>query len=228
MLKFESFSNARKTETPEQIPELIMEQSESSVEELKDTLFDQYLKQQLIEDFFQHLEEYLDEGEIDAMRGELAKHDDEVVYATLSLPHELRNRRFSKFQQEVELGKDPGELMKSFIELSTKYGYSIGYHTSPNDIKPGENGQWNITGYEQDHRDDDLSKAYYSTKYRHLFKKKDPKFIYIVRTDPETHRTDGNWSRAGILSVVTRVPFADVVEYVESTVQDMQKEKADE
>ncbi len=203
------------------------EDGEHSVESIKDTLFDQYLKQQLIEDFFDHLEEYLDEEAIDAMRGELARYDDADVYATLSLPHELRDRKFAVFQKEVETGKEPAALMKGFIDASKQRGYSIGYHTSPNDIKPREGGQWNITGYEKDHRDDDLSKAYYSTKYRHLFKKKDPKFIYIVRIDPETHRTDGNWSRAGVLSVVARVPFSDVVEYVESTARDMEKEKAD-
>ncbi len=103
----------------------------------------------------------------------------------------------------------------------------MGYHTSPHDIKPDDSGHWNIKGFEQDHRDSDLSKAYYSTKYRHLFKKRDPKFIYIVGTDPHTHGTDGNWSRAGMLSIVARVPFSDVVEYVENTARDIEKKKAD-
>lgn len=226
---FESFGGGRKDIKEENITgENIAEaEAETSVEEMKDTLFDQYLKQQLIEDFFQHLEEYLDDKQVDAMRGELANYEDADVYSTLSLPFELRDRKFTSFHKEIEAGKDPAVLMKTFVEASKKRGYGIGYHTSPNDIKPNDNGQWNITGYEKDHRDDDLSKAYYSTKYRHLFKKKDPKFIYIVRTDPETHRTDGNWSRAGILSIVARVPFSDVVEYVESTARDLEKEKAD-
>ncbi len=59
--------------------------------------------------------------------------------------------------------------------------------------------------------------AYYSTKYRHIYKKKHPKFIYIVRTDPSTHKTDGNWSRSDSLSVITRIPFEQVVQIVEST-----------
>ena len=59
--------------------------------------------------------------------------------------------------------------------------------------------------------------AYYSTKYRHLFRKKNPIFVYIVRTEPTAHKTDGTWSRAGSLSIVARVPFREVIDYVEST-----------
>ena len=84
--------------------------------------------------------------------------------------------------------------------------------------------RWDIKGTEKDHRDDDRNMAYYSTKYRHLFKKKGPKFVYIVRTEPQTHKTDGNWSRAGKLSVVTRVPFEEVFEYVEKTSRAIEKE----
>lgn len=233
MSKFESFSvsvdkkdiSVGKDVSPVDVE---TDMSEMNPEAMKDHLFDQYLKQQLIEDFFDNLSEYLDDKEVDEMRGVLAEYDDEDIYATLSLPHELRERKFNEFQTAIERGKkEAAQLMQNFIQSSKQYGFSVGYHTSPHDIKPSESGQWNIKGYENDHRDNDLSKAYYSTKYRHLFKKRDPKFIYIVRTDPSTHRTDGNWSRAGLLSVVARVPFADVVDYVENTVRDMEKKKAD-
>lgn len=201
---------------------------EMKPEAIKDYLFDQYLKQRLIEDFFDSLNEYLDENEVDEMRGVLSEYDDKDIYATLSLPYELRKKKFSEFQSAIENGtKSAAELMQEFIQSSKKYGFSIGYHTSPKDIRPSDNGQWNIKGYEKDHRDDDLSKAYYSTKYRHIFNKKGPKFIYIVRTDPSTHRTDGNWSRAGSLSVIARMPFDSVVDYVENTSRDIVKKKAD-
>lgn len=228
---FESSGSNKKTETKfERSEEDVSEVEnleETSAEKIKDTLFDQYMKQKLIEDFFDELHEYLDEDFVDEMRGELANYDDDDIYATLSLPKELRYRKFTDFQKQLESeDKDPKELMKNFIEASKRHGFGIGYHTSPNDIKPDDQGRWTIKGSENDHRDDDLSKAYYSTKYRHLFKKRDPKFIYIVRTDPSTHRTDGNWSRAGMLSVVARVPFGDVVEYVEKNVRDIEKKKA--
>ncbi|MEX2341050.1 MAG: hypothetical protein WD605_01895 [Candidatus Paceibacterota bacterium] len=203
------------------------EEREGSVEELKDKLFDRYLKQQLIEDFFGDLGDYLDSDDVDEMRGELAGYEDEDIYATLSLPYELRDRKFEEFQKEIESNdKKPSDLMKKFIEVNKRYGFGLGYHTSPHDIRPDDKGHWTVKGFEKDHRDNDLSKAYYSTKYRHLFKNRDPKFIYIVRTDPDTHGTDGNWSRAGMLSVVTRVPFPDVVEYVEENARDIEKKKA--
>lgn len=209
----------------EEAIEAELPEKEMTEEQMKDFLFDQYLKQQLIEEFFTELRAYLNDEAIDAMRGELAEHEDDEVYATIGLPNELRERKFEAFEKAIESGKDPAELMREFVGASVRMGFGIGYHTSPNDIRPKESGEWTILGTEKDHRDDDLSKAYYSTKYRHLFKKKDPKFIYIVRTDADTHRTDGNWSRAGKLSVVTRVPFASVVEYVENTVRDIQKNK---
>ena len=233
MPKFESFGGSvnkkEKSAEKEVLPaDLEPNSGEMSPEAMKDYLFDQYLKQQLVEEFFDNLSEYLDDKEVDEMRAVLSEYDDKDVYATLSLPHELRERKFSEFQKKIEDGtKEAGQLMQDFVQSSTQYGFSIGYHTSPHDIKPSESGQWIIKGYENDHRDNDLSRAYYSTKYRHLFKKKDPKFIYIVRTDPSTHKTDGNWSRAGSLSVVAKVPFPDVVNYVENTVQDMEKKKAD-
>lgn len=229
MSGIESFRGNKNNKVEEEVDITGVEEGEEeiSAEKIKDTLFDQYLKQNLIEDFFDELHEYLDEEAVDDMRGELANYDDEDIYATLSLPKELRHRKFTDFQKQLESeNKNPGEVIKSFVEASKRHGFGIGYHTSPNDIKPDEQGRWTIKGFESDHRDDDLSKAYYSTKYRHLFKRRNPKFIYIVRTDPSTHRTDGNWSRAGTLSVVARVPFEDVVEYVEKNVRDIEKKKA--
>lgn len=198
---------------------------EGDREHIHDVLFNRYMKQKLLEDFFEDLDEYLDPEDVDNMRAVLSEHSDSEVYATLSLPSELRNNRFQKFAEAVEDGKSPKNIMEEFIQMSSKYGFGIGYHTSPNEIIPSEDGSWIVKGLEQDHRDGDASKAYYSTKYRHLFKKKSPKYIYIVRTEPETHRTDGNWSRAGNLSIVSKVPFNDVVSFVRETAKGMEDEK---
>jgi hypothetical protein len=197
---------------------------EGSLEEIKDQLFDEYMHQRLLEDYFSELEEYLEEDAVEQMRAILALHDDEEVYAALSLPRELRERRFKKMQEEIGKGADPAELMEKIVETSTKHGFSVGYHTSPYDIHPGAKGEWSIKGTEQDHRDGDRAMAYYSKKYRHLFKKKSPQYVYIVRTEPHTHKTDGNWSRASELSIVARVPFKDVFDYVEKTSRAVQKE----
>lgn len=217
---FESFS--KKVEVPVN-PE---EYFEGSLEEIKDTLFGEYMKQQLLEDFFNDLEGYISVDNVDKMRSVLAEYDDDIVYSALSLPAELRERKFLDFSKKLEdESKTAEELMKDLINVSSRYGFSIGYHTSPYDIKPDDKGRWSIKGTEKDHRDNDLMMAYYSTKYRHLFKKKGPKFVYIVRTEPQTHKTDGNWSRASELSVVAQVPFEEVFNYVEKTSRDIEKEE---
>lgn len=202
------------------------ELSPETISGIKDMLFDEYMKQQLIEDFFSELGDYLDDEHLDAMKGALSEYSDEEVYATISLPKELRERQFTNFYKKIQNGAEPRELMRDFVAASFKYGFGVGYHTSAVDIKPDSaSGRWEIIGREHDHRDNDLARAYYSSHYRHLYSPKDhqlyvkkahPKFIYIVRTEP-THKTDGNWSRASRLSIIARVPYADVVNYVEST-----------
>lgn len=199
-----------------------------TLSEIKDMLFDEYMKQKLVEDFFDELTEYLDDDHVDAMRGALTKHPEANVYATLSLPKELRTRQFTQFREGVEKGGSPEDLMDDFVNRSSRYGFGLGYHTSAADIKPDEkSGRWEVVGREPDHRDNDLARAYYSSHYRHLYSPKDhqiyvkkamPRFIYIVRTEP-THKTDGNWSRASRLSIIARVPYTEVLNYVESTVK---------
>ena len=220
MKRFEGAPQEHDTISLEQTePELDqhIEDFRGSHEDLKDMLFDVYMKQQLLEDFFETLAGYVDEADVDEIRELMAGYSNTEVYAALSLPHELRERKFAEFEQRIAAGEEATEVMKQFIAVSNKYEFGVGYHTSPIDIRPDETGKWLIKGTEADHRDDDLMMAYYSSQYRHLFKKRHPKFIYIVRTEPQTHKTDGNWSRASSLSVVGRVPFEDVYSYVEST-----------
>lgn len=219
----ESFGNGNK-------PKALLEQQEEylkgSPEEIRDEIFNGYMRQQLLEDFFSELEGYVSSDEAEVMRGVLDELADDEMYAVLSLPHELRERKFTEFQKKIEDGVNPKILFKRLVDISLKLGFGIGFHTSPYDIKPDSiTGRWSIKGTEKDHRDGDRAMAYYSKKYRHLFKKKNPQFIYIVRTEPETHKTDGNWSRASELSVVGRVPFEKVFSYVERESKELEKKK---
>lgn len=189
----------------------------SSLEEIKDYLFDEFLKQNLLDDFVDSLVEYFDETEIQVFREVMHKLPENSFTSLLSLPYELRPRAFSRLREVVDDGGDLASLIENLAELSTKGGYSIGYHTSPIDIRPDESGRWEIKGTENDHRDNDIPMAYYSSKYRHLFKKKNPRFVYLIRSDQMNHKTDGNWSRGASLSVIARVPFEKVTSYVENT-----------
>lgn len=193
----------------------------SNPEKMKDFLFDSYMKQQLLEDFFESLGGYFDDEEIDQVRSVLAQCSDEEIYATLSLPYELRERKFEDFESRIAAGESIEDVITNFVAVSSKYEFGVGYHCSPIDIRPDDIGSWQISGTEADHRDNDLTMAYYSSQYRHLFKKRHPKFIYVIRTDPSTHKTDGNWSRAASLSVVARVPFEEVFKYVEETAKEI-------
>lgn len=196
----------------------------SAHESLENFLFEQYMRSQLVNDFFEQMEEYgISEKTVKDMQDAVSPLGNDEVLAALSLPFEIREKWYSDIERSVESGKEtPEDFVQRLVGLGKKYQFTIGYHTSPNDILPDENGQWQIHGTENDHRDNDLSMAYYSNKYRHLFKKKGPKFIYVVRAE-KGHRSDGNWNRAPSLSVVMRLPFEQVVQYVDATVKEIEQ-----
>ncbi len=188
-----------------------------SIEQEKDRIFDQYMKSKINEDFLSDFGDYFSQEEVDLLRQSLTVLDDETITSVISLPYELRGKFFQKMLDKQQAGTDLKGIIDEFIFKVSQYQYTIGYHTSPFEIKPDENDVWNIKGTEHDHRDDDRMMAYYSTQYRHLFKKKNPKFIYAVRSSiaDDSHKTDGNWYRGDTLSVITKVPFEEVVELVE-------------
>ena len=196
-------------------------------EDLEDLLFDQYMKQHLTDGFFEDLEEYLTEEHVEEVRSALAAYSDSEIIAAVAIPYELRDRLFSACQRHITEGKKtPKAFIADLVHRSQQEGYGIGYHTSPVDIQPNpRTNEWSIQGTEKDHRDNDLTRAYYSSKFKHLYKAKGDGFIYVVRTHPE-NKTDGNWSRASLLSVIMRVPFREVYDYVTETVTDMEQKKS--
>ncbi|QSH39662.1 hypothetical protein JXR01_01475 [Candidatus Kaiserbacteria bacterium] len=196
---------------------------EASIDETADFLFDQYMKQHLLDKFFEDLEDFLDEEHIEDIRAALASYTDSEVVIATAIPHELRERNFQRLHDEIiNEKKTPVEAVKHLVEVSNRYGFGVGYHTSPVDIHPKSNGEWNIKATEQDHRDGDIARAYYSSRFRHLYKAKNDGYIYAVRTSPED-KTDGNWSRSSSLSIIMRVPFREVHDYVVQTAQKMKK-----
>ncbi len=192
-----------------------------TIEKTKDRVFDEYMKQKIMVEFYADLKDYFSDEEIDVFRSEFAKVSDEEFESIISIPHELRHKLFEKLFAAFDKGMSLEDVVSGYIKQVSSRGFGIGYHTSPYDFGPNENDTWNIAGTEKDHRDDDRMMAYYSTQYRHLFKKRHPKYIYAVRTSfsDDSHKTDGNWHRADSLSVIMKVPFQEVIDYVESTVR---------
>lgn len=221
MKRFEEMSDLASDVTSMDVHEPVLDERvqgfSASTEKLKDHLFDEYMKQNLLEDFFVSMAGYLSDDEVDEARAAMVEFTDEDILSALSLPHELREKRFEMFESEIDNGKTVHEVISNFVKISSRHGFGVGYHCSAADLRPDEDDRWMIKGTEADHRDDDRMMAYYSSKFRHLYKKSHPKFVYIVRTDPSTHKTDGNWSRADSLSVISRIPFSDVEGYVQGT-----------
>ena len=202
---------------------------EGTEAELKDFLFNEYAKQALVGVFFERLSEYVDPEDIDRMQGEMVNYSEEEILSVLALPKELAEKNFTQFEQRLQAGDSPEEVMRDYIQKVAKYQFSIGFHTSPRDIKPSlEDGSWGIKGSEKDHRDNDRLMAYYSVQYRHLFKKMGSKYIYIVRASPQDKSDeDKNWFRNDTLSIITRLKLHEVINYVETNAR-QEKSPADE
>jgi hypothetical protein len=191
-------------------------------EKLKDELFYQVARDALIGDFFNELSDYLEPEDRDEFEGYLSEVSEEEFMSALSLPHQLRERWFQKFMDEIDAGTPARAVAKKYVDTLSKYKFDIGFHTSPNDIKPNrETGEWFIKGTEKDHRDNDRVMAFYSKQYRHLYKKDGSKYIYLVRTSPED-KTDGNWYRNDTLNIIMKIPLMDVIKIVELSARNVE------
>lgn len=193
---------------------------ETEVEGTKDQIFKERMTTLVSMDFREALENVTEDDEfaneiVDLLLS--GGYSQGEVLATISVPFELRERQFGHLYSQAEQLGSTEAALREYVKYNFGKGYSIGFHTSPFEILPDKDGHWIVLGKENDHRDSDLSRAYYSTEYRHLYKKSNSRFIYVIRTEPESHRTDGNWSRGGKLSIVTKVPISDAVDYVEET-----------
>lgn len=188
---------------------------ERSDPKFKDKLFYAYAKQAVMGVFFDRLVEFVDEDDIDKMQGVLADCTEEEILSVISLPEELSERIFSDFEKRILEGENAEDVMKSYVEKVAKYKFSVGFHTSPEEVRHhSDTGAWTIKGRQKDHRDDDLPMAYYSKQYHHLYKKKGVKYIYVVRASPED-KTDDNWYRNSSLSVITKLSFHEATQYIE-------------
>jgi hypothetical protein len=218
---------SRDWKTASHVAESTLETAEGvDAEKIKNELYRKFMQQHIVDYFFESMRDVgFKDSEINEMQDALSACSDQEILGALSIPYELREKQLSRIADQLDSGKvQPKEAIAHLVAVGKKYGFGVGYHTSPHDIRPDALGAWTINGTEPDHRDDDMTMAYYSTQYRHLFKKKDPRFIYAVRTTA-SDRTDGNWYRAPSLSVIMRIPFAEVHGYVESVSRDIHTKK---
>lgn len=215
----------------ERVSEAVHQQYREAVqglegEELKNRLFNAYLRNSVAKQFMEHARDCdFNESEVEEIELALGTLSIDDALAALSLPFELREKWFETTLDKIESGEsDIATAVNELVALGKKNGFSIGFHTSPVDIQPEENGRWVIKGSEKDHRDNDLTMAYYSKQYKHIFKQRNPQFIYVIRA-LEGERTDGSWYRAPSLSVIARLPFEEVNNFVEDEAREIEKER---
>lgn len=196
--------------------EEVVESIEGTEAQFKDKLFNEYAKQTVLTVFFERLSEFIDPDDMDRMQAVLADCTEDEILSVISLPEQLTNQNFTKFEEKIAGGVSPEEVIREYIEKVSKYKFSIGFHTSPYNIRPNsETGEWVIKGKQKDHRDDDRVMAYYSKQYRHIYKKDGSKYVYIVRASGDD-KTDDNWYRNAMLNIITRMKLHDVMQYVEA------------
>jgi hypothetical protein len=182
----------------------IIDSIEGSEAQFKDKLFYEYAKQAILGVFFER------------MKAVLADAPEDDILSAISLPEELVEKNFSELERMIGDGISPEDAMRTYIDKFSKYKASIGFHTSPFDIRKNEEtGSWSIKGREKDHRDGDRPMAYYSKQYRHLYKKDGVNYIYVVRASPED-KTDDNWYRNSSLSIIARLDLREALQYVEA------------
>jgi len=191
--------------------------------ELQNEAFQGFVNLKLVEQLETDLEGVgFSDEEIEEALKELISMDDEEISAALSLPWELRNKKFEEYLEKIDSDEaTPNSMIRELKELSLTHGFSVGYHASPFDIKP-KDGRWVILGTEKDHRDNDLPMAYHSKNYQSLYRRKDPNYLYFVRSE-KGHRGDGKWSRAPSLSVIQSVPMKDVTDTVSRITNELEK-----
>jgi hypothetical protein len=197
---------------------------------LKEKIFLSVVFDKLIDTFEDDLYDAgAEEEDIRYFRDKVSHRSQEEILGVLSLPKDIRNNLFHKaFTKEAAGNVAIDSIVSSALDGYHKYGYTLGYHVSDKEIVPTKNG-WNISPTEVDDRDD-MKMAYYSVDYEHFYRKKPAKYIYFVRAETgenSSHKKDtsSRWSRAVSLSVVDKVPLAEVDELVEKTYKEALKKR---
>jgi len=161
---------------------------------------------------------YLTIAEITEVFSGLSEYDKRAV---LAIPAQIRPQQFARYTVQIKSGALTGKgMVEDILAKAKKYGFNLGYHLSPVDIRPDKDGSWVIRGTEKDHRRDDRAMAYYSSDYSHRYLKKPSRFLYVIRaeTGEDTSHyqdNDGSWGHASTLSVIEQIDMPALEEELE-------------
>jgi len=221
------------------ITETYKNESMESLRNIDDITTKEYLFRNIIENksldiFLVDMKKHgFSDEQIDEFSSILAD-GDHMLNRVLAYPYELRQRMLPFFKQTIDKGQHDLKFMyDKLVERSVTTGSKIAYHCGSQLIQPkiGKDntgkkvGEWSIDGTEKDHRDNDLPKAYYSFDYRHLYRAKNPKYLYLIAS-LSSDKTDGvEWGRASSLSIIDYVKIEDVDREVEEQYQEYIKKE---
>jgi hypothetical protein len=196
----------------------------------KEKLFDVIIQKEIINAFEDNLIDVgFDDEQIKEFVLAITSYDEETLKGILSLPKELRLRRFPVFFQEYQKGKEIKSIVADMAESARKNGYTLGYHVSNNQIIP-EGNEWVVHGKELDDRDERYM-AYYSLDYKNIFRANRCKWLYVVRAhigEGTSHKRDttNNWGRASTLPIVHQIDLVEVDEAIETKIANDKKKDA--
>jgi len=202
---------------------------------LRDRIFDQLVAGKVLDTFMDELDEneFTDEeiNEVVEAFSELPENDKRAV---LAIPAQLRPQIFKRYASMIRSGAMNGKSMiDELLEKAGKYGFTLGFHLSPIDIRPGKDGSWMIKGTEKDHRHDDRAMAYYSTDYSHRYLKKPSRYLYVIRaeTGEDTSHypdNDGTWGHASSLAVIDQVDMQSLEKEMDQRLKAIEDRKEKE
>jgi hypothetical protein len=201
------------------------EPESESVHELRERAFRVLVDRHLVDSWREALSDAdFESDEIEAFIDTLGAYDEEALDRVLSLPGELRGQILEQYRARIDNDElEPADMVAELRDKAARNGFSIGFHTSNHDIRPDEEGKWMIRGTEQDHRDNDMSMAYYAKEYEAMYRRKQPEYIYVVRARDDD-RTDGKWWRAPSLSVIAQLPMRSVQQSVEELTSEVRQQ----
>ncbi len=201
-------------------------------ETMRDRIFDQLVAARVLDTFLDELDECdfkeSDLEEITSAFGELPEADKRAV---LSIPAQLRPQVFKRYADMVRSGALTGRTMVAdMLQKAERYGFTLGFHLSPIDIRPGKDGSWMVKGTEKDHRHDDRAMAYYSTDYSHRYLKKPSRYLYVIRaeTGEDTSHypdNDGTWGHASSLAIIEQVDMPALEKEMETRLKAIEDRK---
>lgn len=221
-----SLENNFTIETPENTQQ---ENSEKNISK-HEFLFRQYVEGRLFDSFSQELKKFeYTNSQMEDFYRYFDNLEDFDRHSLLAFPWELKQRALPMLKKKIEQGIITMEDgLNKILDASKKQSRDIAYHCSSFDIAPKEEKDaqgknieaWVIKGTENDHRDNDLPMAYYSFDYYHLYRVKNPRFLYLVsiqKGEGLGHRKDGNnvWGRAPSLTIIDKIDLREADQHIQ-------------